>query len=1189
MVDPLALALFPFDLKDRAIETIRDVSRYGVNKQINLSQIEHFRSFLSDTQSELETFERVFRNFHDVDDPEVEFSKLYLKQCFDQIKNLEKQLNDIQSKNESLAGKISPTSLEEWFENFKEHLEYLQKRLEKLGTSINNLHQLSQQESGHSTNRKDRFRVRYMIERNGGNVYLDFEDENSPESKLMLAIFDKESKTVSVVASGMGGVGKTCALRGVALHKDAKERFPDGILYMSLGVEAGPEKLVSSLAMFVREAGGHIKSKEVEQADDINSAVGCAAEWFQDRNCLFLIDDISCRKGIGLSISQVLARLATHEHSKVAFTTRDNMFDTDVPVAFKKRGSAQSVKILLCSAGLKATSEMTQEMSAMESVLKMADGLPIALNVIGKRAKYLLKTRRLNHDNIWSHVCRDYKQSDSLFSGLTFHDNKDGPVLNVLLASLDMIDIESSESTSRKIFAAFCILQKRQEVPLDVLERIWGLSADETNAQCEMLARFSMVEISTCQIGGQVKDCLVLHDLLHDVARHLANEEPGCVERTSRRVIHSYLLKCYDDKHEASAESVAQSSTSSYDIHANNFHDAFLAMTDDGFILGNIFRLLRIANLFELGIALLSDPRWLAKQMQECGWKQVDNDFVDMLTQFAEKEQSNSTDEIKTFLQMVRAALSQSERHILNSPSPGMISTQLYGRLYHYRNYIHVDVFLKNVEKHARGQWLKSYGAFLAPEPSSSKVLDIGNIHLVRYSGRFIDIVNHDIEKGKLRLSEYSEGDDVLTAGVREWTLPQGGWRDSIVGRNTICEDIGLSLDCQTLAVGIGSKVMVLEKSSTCSNSDHEDSCLPTTLGSWHSAEISTLTMNNDGSTIVAGDRKGRVTLWKKSEGDWKASTIGRHRKKVLAVSLNHGEKFVVSGSKDNTAVLSAWDGQSWSAKILQHSERVRCCAVSECGSLVVTGSGDFKIRVWSDETGEWKARVLQGEWEYVNAVNISKDNNLIVCGSYTKVGVFKAEEGEWSLNVLHGHLGNARKISIREDRQQIVSADGPDGTVRVWNVREGRWEYCDMEGHTNVVSSVVMTTNRVVSLDLDGCIVVWDFCDDAWTKKMLTLDDASSVRLSKDNNLLRVTNWKGDQICFIERDGKWEAETNADSSSVTWTYKSGWLEKDDWPTSLEGSIPDLSEVYEVSGGESFAVTMWSPPYFGIVRLLNSL
>lgn len=1188
MANPLALALFPFDLKDRAIETIRDVSRYGVNKQINISQIEHFRSFLTDTQSELETFERVFRNFHDVDDPDIEFAKLYLKQCFDQIKNLEKQLTDIQTKNESLAGKISPTSLGEWFENFKEHLEYLERRLDKLSTSINNLHQISQKDSEDSMNRKDRFRVRYMVERNGGNVYLDFEDENTPESQLMFAIFSKEFKTVSAVASGMGGVGKTCALRGVALHKDAIERFPDGILYMSLGVEAGREKLVSSLAMFVREAGGHLKSMEVEQADDINTAVSCAAEWFRDRNCLFLIDDISCRKGIDLSVAQVLSRLATHEHSKVAFTTRDNMFDSDIPVAFKKRGSARSEEILLCCAGLKAPPEKVEEVSAMESVLKMADGLPIALNVIGKRAKYLLKTRRLNYDSIWSHVCRDYKDSDSLFSGVTFHNNKDGLVLNVLLASLEMIDIESLQRTSRKQFAEFCIFQKRQEVPLDILERLWGLSGEETNSQCEMLARFSMVEISTCQIGGQVKDCLVLHDLLHDVARHLADEETGCVERTSRRVIHSYLQKPCDEEYQASPESVAQLSTSSYVEQANNFHDAFLAINDDGFVLSNIFRMLRIANLFDQGIALLSDPRWLAKQMHECGWKQVDKDFVEMLTHFGEHEQHDSNYEIKTFLRMLRAALSESERHILKSPSRGMLPTQLYGRLYHYRHYTHVAAFLKKIEEHAHGQWLKSYCAFLAPEPSSSKVIDVGNIHLVRYCGRCLDLVNQDFEKGKFRLSQYSEGDDVLTTGVKEWILPQGGWRDSIVGRNTVCEDIGLSLDCATFAVAIGSKVMVFEKSSNPSSSDQEDSCGLTALGSWHSSEISTLTMNSDGSTIVTGDKKGRVILWKKIEGNWKASTIGRHRKKVSAVSMNKEERFVVSGSKDNTAVLWVWDGQIWSAKVLQHSERVRCCAVSECGSLIVTGSGDCKIRVWSDEPGEWKARVLQGDWEYVNAVAISQDKSLIVCGSHARVGVFKPDGAEWALNVLHGHLGNANKVGIRHGRQQIVSADVPDGTVRVWDVRGGRWEKCDIEGHTATVLCVAVSRNRVVSLGLDDSIVVWDFCDDAWTKKSFGVDDASSVRLSKDNRQLCVTNSKGDKNYFIERGGEWQADANADRLSVDWIYRTGWLEKEDWPLSLDGTISDLLDVYEIPDGESFAVTMWSPPYFGIVRIFNS-
>lgn len=44
------------------------------------------------------------------------------------------------------------------------------------------------------------------------------------------------------------------------------------------------------------------------------------------------------------------------------------------------------------------------------------------------------------HENVWSAVCRNYEKSDELFSAVVFHNNKDAKVLNVLLASIDVMD-----------------------------------------------------------------------------------------------------------------------------------------------------------------------------------------------------------------------------------------------------------------------------------------------------------------------------------------------------------------------------------------------------------------------------------------------------------------------------------------------------------------------------------------------------------------------------------------------------------------------------------------------------------------------------------------------------------------------------------------------------------------------------
>ncbi len=47
---------------------------------------------------------------------------------------------------------------------------------------------------------------------------------------------------------GMAGVGKRTALRGLAVKKDIRGRFPDGILRMSLGEGATVQSVIQEIA-----------------------------------------------------------------------------------------------------------------------------------------------------------------------------------------------------------------------------------------------------------------------------------------------------------------------------------------------------------------------------------------------------------------------------------------------------------------------------------------------------------------------------------------------------------------------------------------------------------------------------------------------------------------------------------------------------------------------------------------------------------------------------------------------------------------------------------------------------------------------------------------------------------------------------------------------------------------------------
>lgn len=1068
---------------------------------------------------------------------------------------------------------------------------------------MNQLYKRAQQSTEDPENRKDRFRVRYMVERNANNIYLDFHDEDSSESALKQAIFNKQSKTVSAVGVGLEGVGTTCALRGVALHKDAKERFPGGILYTKLGVKAGRREIVNSLAMFVRETGGEQKAKDVENAGTLSSSIACAADWFGTHSCLFLIDNISYHKDVDESVTRKLSCLAGHANSKVAFTTRDSMFHSDDSVTFHKRREIQAQKMLLLIAGVQRAPYTTEELSELQSLLKMASGLPIVINVIGGLAKYLKDIQRVNYNTIWSTVRKHYEQSTT-----TFHDETDALPRRVLMASVNMMEIQSNDNTFHQRFAELCIIGKRQEISLDVLQRIWGLSTEETQSSLDVLARFGMVEISTSEIGGQVRDCIAVHDMVLDLSMHLASREEYCIEETSRRVLESYVLNRYRDKDEGSSFKVGQSSRSWYGRKAEIFRDALIVTNDDGFIHGNVFRLLRSATLFDSGLALLSDPRWLMKHMKACHWKQVDDDIALMLLMLEEVDLQDEKDDVKTFLEMIRCALTESERHIAKNMSAEVFMTHMYGRLYTYRRYPGIAEFLARVEVVGERSWVKSDGAISAAQPWIAKVLDIADVRLLEFRDSVVDIISFYPGKRGFRLSQYCTESDVLKVGVKEW-LPQLPW---LVFFNVCdCKLMVLSNDRETFAVAISAKLVVFQMPTSCGDVGHSNEQQMITLGSSLGSKISALAISSDGCTIVCGSKMGRVTAWRKGNAGWTQSVIGNHRhlREVRSVSVNDSGTCVVSGSNDLTVTVWDIDGRHWNGCTLQTRKKLGYFAISRCASLVLTcdpfGIG---VALWTKDDGVWKSEKLPGRCRYSHQLAVSSNKEMFMVGresryvNRSEVVVFRRADGLWKENVLEEYEGSITSFSMSADSRKVASAF-EDGTVRVLHVPEGsnerQWQTSDSTGQTSAVRTVALTASRVVSAQSKN-VTIWSLREGQWEIKSIEVDiDVWEASLSNDGRKLKL---KGElptqpessieEIYFIGHDDAWfrhyPTVVERYEFSVQCTARPGALPRTKWPQALSQLCSRIMTVYQVPGGPWLAVCMYNAPYFGFVEIINS-
>ena len=96
-------------------------------------------------------------------------------------------------------------------------------------------------------------------------VHLDFNAEGTIEGQLKKKVLESVEHsthnsqtglphvTAAVGVTGMGGVGKTTALIGLANDTEVQEKFSDGIYFVPVGKDATDDKLISSLQGIVDE------------------------------------------------------------------------------------------------------------------------------------------------------------------------------------------------------------------------------------------------------------------------------------------------------------------------------------------------------------------------------------------------------------------------------------------------------------------------------------------------------------------------------------------------------------------------------------------------------------------------------------------------------------------------------------------------------------------------------------------------------------------------------------------------------------------------------------------------------------------------------------------------------------------------------------------------------------------------
>jgi len=231
---------------------------------------------------------------------------------------------------------------------------------------------------------------------------------------------------------------------------------------------------------------------------------------------------------------------------------------------------------------------------------------------------------------------------------------------------------------------------------------------------------------------------------------------------------------------------------------------------------------------------------------------------------------------------------------------------------------------------------------------------------------------------------------------------------------------------------------------------------------------------------LLSGSRDKSIMIWhltRESEQNYgtpKKSLHG-HSHFISDLAISSDGQFALSGSWDST--LRLWDLNfgTTTRRFVGHTKDVLSVAFSADNRQIVSASRDKTIKLWNT-LGECKYTIEeQGHTEWASTVRFSPNtsNPMIISGGWDKlVKVWNLGNCKLRTN-LPGHSGYINTVTVSPDGS-LCASGGKDGTVRLWDLNEGKHLY-SLEGGDIINSLTFSPTRYWLCAATDSAVKIWD------------------------------------------------------------------------------------------------------------------
>ena len=295
-----------------------------------------------------------------------------------------------------------------------------------------------------------------------------------------------------------------------------------------------------------------------------------------------------------------------------------------------------------------------------------------------------------------------------------------------------------------------------------------------------------------------------------------------------------------------------------------------------------------------------------------------------------------------------------------------------------------------------------------------------------------------------------------------------------------------------------------------------------------HEFTVWSLTISQDGMTIVSGGQDATIRLWDLTTGKEIHKFVGHNGPVYGLVLMSDDKKLVSIADKDLAVKIWNLESRTLLTSLAPNSAHINAVAVSPDNRYIVTGGDDGIARFWDIDRGIMLRYLEHSQGIYT--ITISPDGRHMLCGSKKApttdtpgtIWIWDFELGI-ELKSMQAHKGHVTALSVTADSRYILSG-GQDGVVNLWDLETGTL-LKTMTGHNTAVIMIHITSDgqHVITGSTDGMIRAWLLRGGVLLQSLNSTENVHSMAVTPDGRQVITGSMDGNvEIWDFEKDSPW-------------------------------------------------------------------